>query len=143
MSRNRAEFQHLLNNESVLSARGIMIDDVQPYRLLREVASGLAFLHSHGVCVGDISPNNLLFSLTPRESIYFIDCDSRCINGVSALTQVETPGWEVPAGEAQATIYSDSYKLGLLALRLLVGDQGRQLPEITVQNSPRSATGCG
>jgi serine/threonine protein kinase len=112
-SSNRAEFQHLLNNESVLSARGIVIDDVQRYRLLREVASGLAFLHGHGVCVGDISPKNLLFSLTPRESVYFIDCDSMSINGVSALTHVETPGWEVPSGEEPATIYSDTYK-GLL-----------------------------
>ena len=87
-----AEFQHLLNHSSVLAARGIDIDDAQRYSLLREVASALAFLHKHGVCVGDISPKNLLFSLTPHEAMYFIDCDAMRINAVSALPQMETPG---------------------------------------------------
>jgi serine/threonine protein kinase len=124
VSKAAAEFQHLLNHPAVLEARGIDIDDARRYSLLREVASGLAFLHEHGVCVGDISPKNLLFSLTPHPGVYFIDCDAMCINGVSALPQVETPGWEVSAGEELATVYSDSYKLGLLALRLLAGDHG-------------------
>jgi serine/threonine protein kinase len=122
VSNTAAEFQHLLNHPSVLAARGIDIDDAQRYSLLREVASGLAFLHKQGVCVGDISPKNLLFSLTPHPAVYFIDCDAMRINGVSVLRQVETPGWEVPAGEELATVYSDAYKLGLLALRLLAGD---------------------
>jgi serine/threonine protein kinase len=122
VSKTAAEFQHLLNHSSVLAARGITLDDVQRYTLLREVASALAFLHKHGVCVGDISPKNLLFSLSPREAIYFIDCDAMRINGVSALPQMETPGWDAPSGEELATVYTDSYKLGLLALRLLAGD---------------------
>ena len=122
VSTTAAEFQHLLNHSSVLAARGIDIDDAQRYSLLREVASGLAFLHKHGVCVGDISPKNLLFSLSPHAAVYFIDCDAMRINGVSVLRQVETPGWQVPAGEELATVYSDTYKLGLLALRLLAGD---------------------
>jgi serine/threonine protein kinase len=122
VSNTTAEFQHLLNHSSVLAARGINIDDAQRYSLLREAASGLAFLHKHGVCVGDISPKNLLFSLSPHAAVYFIDCDAMRINGVSVLRQVETPGWQAPAGEELATIYSDAYKLGLLALRLLAGD---------------------
>jgi serine/threonine protein kinase len=122
VSNTTAEFQHLLNHSSVLAARGINIDDAQRYSLLRQAASGLAFLHKHGVCVGDISPKNLLFSLSPHAAVYFIDCDAMRINGVSVLRQVETPGWQAPAGEELATIYSDTYKLGLLALRLLAGD---------------------
>jgi DNA-binding helix-hairpin-helix protein with protein kinase domain len=55
VSTTTAEFQHLLNHPSVLEARGIDIDDLQRWTLLRELASGLAFLHKHGVCVGDIS----------------------------------------------------------------------------------------
>ena len=121
ISDTAAEFQHLLNHSSVLAARGIDLDDAQRYALLREVASGLAFLHKHGVCIGDISPKNLLFALKPHESVYFIDCDAWRINGVSALPQMETPEWTVPAGEELATVYSDSYKLGLLALRLVAG----------------------
>jgi eukaryotic-like serine/threonine-protein kinase len=136
VSSSAAEFQHLLNHSSVLAARGIAIDDVQRYSLLREVASGLAFLHKHGVCVGDISPKNLLFSLAPHEAVYFIDCDAMRINGVSALTQVETPGWAVPAGEDLATIYSDTYKLGLLALRLLAGDHDTTNPAHLPSTTP-------
>jgi serine/threonine protein kinase len=128
ISTTTAEFQHLLNHPTVLAARGITIDDAQRCTLLREVASGLAFLHKHGVCVGDISPKNLLYSLTPQEAVYLIDCDAMRINDVSALTQVETPGWEVPPGEELATIYSDTYKLGLLALRLLAGDHDTTNP---------------
>jgi serine/threonine protein kinase len=123
-----AEFQHLLNHSSIVDARGINIDDAQRYTLLRETASALAFLHKHGVCVGDISPKNLLFSLAPHEAVYFIDCDAMRINGVSALPQVETPGWNTPAGEELATLYTDTYKLGLLALRLLTGDQDTTNP---------------
>jgi eukaryotic-like serine/threonine-protein kinase len=129
MSSSTAEFQHLLNHSSVLAARGIEIGETQRYSVLREVASGLAFLHRHGVCVGDISPKNLLFSLEPHAAVFFIDCDAMRIDAVSALPQVETPGWSVPSGEELATIYSDTYKLGLLALRLLAGDQDTKNPQ--------------
>jgi serine/threonine protein kinase len=128
VSTSTAEFQHLLNHPSVLAARGITLDDAQRFTLLRETASALVFLHKHGVCVGDISPKNLLFSLTPQEGVYFIDCDAMRINTVSALPQVETPGWNTPSGEELATIYTDTYKLGLLALRLLTGDHDTTNP---------------
>jgi hypothetical protein len=45
------------------------------------------------------------------------------INTVSALPQMKTPGWDTPAGEELATVDTDTYKLGLLALRLLASDQ--------------------
>lgn len=135
-SSSTAEFQHLLNHSSVLAARGIDIDEPQRYSLLREAASGLAFLHKHGVCVGDISPKNLLFSLTPHPAVFFIDCDAMRIDGVSALPQMETPGWDIPSGQEQATIYSDTYKLGLLALRLLAGDQDTRNPQHLPPSTP-------
>ncbi|MBS9535762.1 LppP/LprE family lipoprotein [Mycobacterium sp. M1] len=148
-----AEFQHLLNPQEVLDARRITIDDVQRYQLLREVASGLAFLHGHKVCVGDVSPKNLLFAREPHEAIYFVDCDAMRIAGQSVLPQVETPGWEVPSGEELATVHSDVYKLGLLALRLIQGSQiattagdlpksvplaVRQIISDTLQNPPEA-----
>jgi serine/threonine protein kinase len=136
ISASAAEFAHLLNHPSVLQARGISIDDAQRYSLLREAASGLAFLHKHGVCVGDISPKNLLFGLSPHPTVYFIDCDAMRINGFSVLRQVETPGWQVPAGEELATVYSDTYKLGLLALRVLVGDHDTTNPQHLPATTP-------
>lgn len=101
----------------------MLVADDKRTGLIGELASSLAFLHSHGICVGDISPKNLLFALGSQEAVYFVDCDTMQVNGKSALPQVETPGWEVPAGEPLATVHSDAYKLGLLALRLFVGDQ--------------------
>ena len=136
VSTSTAEFQHLLNHTSVLAARDITIDDAQRYSLLRELASALAFLHNHGVCVGDISPKNLLFTLKPHEAVYFIDCDAMRINAVSALPQVETPGWDTPPGEERATVYSDTYKLGLLALRLLAGDHDTKDPQHLPSTTP-------
>ena len=136
VSTTTAEFQHLLNHPQVLAARGIALDDVQRITLLRETASALVFLHKHGVSVGDISPKNLLFSLTPHEAVYFIDCDAMRVNTVSALPQVETPGWNAPAGEELATIYTDAYKLGLLALRLLSGDQHTTNPQHLPATTP-------
>jgi serine/threonine protein kinase len=136
VSPSTAEIQHLLNHPTVLAARGITLDDAQRFTLLRETASALTFLHKHSVCAGDISPKNLLFSLTPHEAVYFVDCDAMRINTVSALPQVETPGWDAPSGEELATIYSDTYKLGLLALRLLVGDQDTTNPQHLPATTP-------
>ncbi len=76
------------------------------------------------------------FTLAPREAVYFIDCDAMRIHGVSALPQVETPGWNTPAGEELATVYSDTYKLGLLALRLLTGDQDTTNPDHLPATTP-------
>ncbi|MDQ1248005.1 MAG: hypothetical protein QG597_2377 [Actinomycetota bacterium] len=130
-----AEFQHLLNDPHILAMRfrGSEITEHQRLELLHQLALALAFLHEHGVVVGDISPKNVLYSLSPNPAVYFVDCDAMRVKGVSPSTQVETPGWAVPHGEEKATVYSDRYKLGLMALRLLVGDQGtkdvKRLPD--------------
>ncbi|CAM3726787.1 Protein kinase domain-containing protein [Tsukamurella ocularis] len=119
-----AEVQHLLNAPSVLHQRGHVVTAEQRYALLRSVAYNLGFFHDIGVTVGDLSPKNLLFSLQPSGvRTYFIDTDAMVVHGKTALPQLETPTWEVPRGEELGTVASDSYKLGLLALRLLVGDQ--------------------
>jgi hypothetical protein len=136
VSSSTAEFQHLLDPPTVLASRDIDIDDARRYSVLREVASALTFLHKHDVCVGDVSTNNLLFSLTPHDAVYFIDCDAMRIDGVSALPEMDTPGWETPAGEELATIYSDAYKLGLLALRLLAVDRDTRNPRHIPSTTP-------
>jgi len=129
-SRVVAEFQHLLNTPQVLAMRfgGNIITDRQKYELLRKVASSLSFLHERGVCVGDMSPKNMLFSLQGPPSVYFIDCDAMRVKGVSLSQQLETPGWEVPRGEERATVFSDRYKLGLLAMRMILGEQDARDP---------------
>jgi serine/threonine protein kinase len=131
MSREAAEFQHLLNDDSFLARRQIGLSDRRRYELLREVAGALSVFHRHGIAVGDLSPKNLLFAFDPDPGVYFIDCDAMRFQTRSVMRQLETPGWEVRAvspHEELATSASDSYKLGLLALRLLAGSQDARDP---------------
>lgn len=126
-----SEFQHLLNNEDFLARRNIPLTDRVRFELLAEAADALGILHGNGIAVGDYSPKNLLFALQPDRKVYFIDCDAMRLNRRSALDQVETPGWDVHSVDPQeelATTQSDSYKLGLLTLRLLTGDQATRDP---------------
>lgn len=125
----RAEIQHLLNNETFLNTRGITISDQMRREILYDTAQALTVLHRHDIVVGDLSPKNLLFSLTERPRCYFIDCDAMRLRGRSVLPQAETPDWNVPfTGEERATRHTDAYKLGLLAVRLFAGDQSTRDP---------------
>jgi serine/threonine protein kinase len=137
-SRVMAEFQHILNKSEDVARRlnGRIITEREKYELLGRAASALDFLHSQNVCVGDISPKNLLFSLTGPTAVYFVDCDAMRVNGVSLTHQLETPGWEIPSGQEKATPYSDRFKFGLLALRLLVGDQDTRDPSRLPRSVP-------
>ncbi|MCC3779371.1 hypothetical protein [Streptomyces sp. UNOB3_S3] len=112
--------QFLLNPDSVnlLHGTGPAFTDRQRVRFLIDLAYTLARLHTLGVVVGDLSPQNLLFSQGPEPTCFFIDCDAMRIHGRSALPQAETPDWQAPPGEPRATTGSDSYKFALLAIRL-------------------------
>lgn len=135
-SRSLAEMQHLLNPPEFVAKLGIAITDEQRCELLRETASALVFLHANGVCVGDISPKNLLFRLSPP-AVYFIDCDAMRVDGRSVLPQADTPNWWTPDGEEKATPQSDAYKLGLLALRMFAGEQHFTDPKSLPDSVPR------
>ncbi|MEU6582472.1 hypothetical protein [Nocardia sp. NPDC046763] len=127
-----AQFQHLLNDDSVLTRRGIALTDRNRYELLIQTAESLSVLHRQRIAIGDMSPMNLLFSLRPDPQVYLIDCDAMRLGDRTVTAQVETPDWEVRAvnsGEDLATPESDAYKLGLLALRLLAGDQSIRDPD--------------
>lgn len=124
-----AGFQFLLNPNDYLARMAVPIDDRKRLLLLADLAQTLSEFHRLGLVVGDLSPNNLLFDLNadpPR--CFFIDCDAMRLGGASALPQVETNDWEVPAGEELATPASDAYKLGLMAIRLFARDQSNRDP---------------
>ena len=130
MSREAAEMQHLLNDDSFLARRQLAVSDRRRYELLGETARALSVFHRHGIAVGDLSPKNLLYA-RQAPGVYFIDCDAMRFRGRSVMPQLETPGWEVRAvspREELGTAASDSYKLGLLALRLLAGSQDARDP---------------
>ncbi|BCJ62787.1 hypothetical protein C1I93_11635 [Micromonospora endophytica] len=120
-----AQVQLLLNDQPYLAARRLAVDDRLRLELLYDVAQTMAQWHELGVVVGDLSPNNLLFSTTSRPRCYFIDCDAMRVGGRSVLPQIETPDWQTPsAGEPTGTTHTDAYKFALLCIRLFAGDQG-------------------
>ena len=59
----------------------------QRVALLQNLAVILSRLHGLGVVVGDLSPKNLLFRLTPSPSCFLIDCDAMRVRGASVLTR--------------------------------------------------------
>ena len=125
-----AGLQLLLNSDDFLRRRGIAITERDRYLLLAEIAESLALLHRYDIAVGDLSPKNVLFSLTPSPRCFFVDADAMRLAGRSALPQAETPDWEIASvsSEPLATTASDACKLGLFVLRLLAGDQSTRDP---------------
>jgi serine/threonine protein kinase len=118
--------EFLLNPDDYIKRSGISISEKDRLNLLGALAEAMSRLHSLGIVVGDVSPKNLLFNLNSYASCFIIDCDAVALHGQSALNQVDTPGWEVPPGEEKGTEASDSYKFGLLAIRLFARDQDSQ-----------------
>lgn len=125
------QVQFLLNDNDYLRARDLDVTAEFRLRFLLDVVTTLDLFHRLGITVGDLSPNNLLFTLTePR--CYFIDCDAMRVGDATILEQVETPDWRVSdlGDEPLATVASDNHKLGLLAIRLFAGDQHTRDPNV-------------
>jgi hypothetical protein len=118
-----AHISFLLNSDDYVSRSGLAVSDRDRLGLLSSLAAGLSRLHALGAVIGDLSPTNLLFTLQPAPGCFFIDCDTIRLHGQSIVPQVDTPDWEALPGEPRATPATDSYKLGLLAIRLFARDQ--------------------
>lgn len=135
------EFQYLLNDARHMSrVYSLNLDDDDRFSLLNKVAEGLSKLHGYAIAIGDVSPKNLLFTLSPFHSVFFLDADAMRFKSSSALIQCETPGWgvrEAFGSEQLGTPASDCYKLGLLALRLFAGNQVTRDPSILSDRIPR------
>jgi hypothetical protein len=102
-------------------------------RLCERFSFFLALLHNHNVVFGDISSRNTLYSLHPKPSVMFVDCDGVRIAGNAAVVkQLHTPDWDPPEAEAAWRIgrsppqskATDSYKLALFILRVLAPGTG-------------------
>jgi hypothetical protein len=123
LRRMPSNVEFLLNPDEYVENAGIQVTDHDRLRILEAVAVSLARLHDFDVKIGDLSPKNVLFRLQPYPSCFFIDCDSVRLGSETALEQVETTDWQAPEGEPRATRETDSYKFGLLAIRLFARDQ--------------------
>lgn len=141
--RGEAGFQMLLNDGRYLDRMGLSLTGEQKYALLAEVSDLLRVLQGGGVVVGDLSARNLMFCQgtgAAAASVYLIDCDSVSVPGSGNPDSMETPGWEVPAGEQKQTGDADRYKFGLLALRLLAGDQQTRDPGRLPEDTAKAVT---
>ncbi|MGI5251690.1 hypothetical protein [Actinacidiphila glaucinigra] len=122
--RKAAGFEFLLNSLTYVNKMVGNVTPRQVFGLLLAFADTLERLHGLGVVAGDLSPKNLLFSLSgPRPSCFLIDCDAMGLRGDWVLKPVQTPGWQLPDGEAPETPEGDRYKFALLAVRLFLHEQ--------------------
>jgi len=118
-----ADMAFLLNADAYVASAGMSVSERDRLMLLKSLAAALARLHALDVVVGDLTPKNLLFSLSPEPGCFLIDCDAMLVRGETVLPQMQTPDWEVPSGEPIATVSADAYKFALVAIRLFARDQ--------------------
>ena len=96
-----ASIGFLLNHDDYVSTAGLSISERDRLDLLKNLADILSQMHAFGLTIGDFSPKNILFKLSPSPSCLIIDCDAITLQGRSALPRIETPDsgdscWRVP-----------------------------------------------
>ncbi len=135
VQRKLADVAFLLNPDEYVSRAGLNVSDQDRLELLASIAATMSRLHSLGAVIGDVSPKNMLFTLRPA-GCFIIDCDTIRLRERSVLEPVDTPDWEVPPGESRATVATDAYKFGLLAIRMFARDQSATSPAALAAVSP-------
>lgn len=133
----------------------------QAIEWVRQVASGLAWMHSHGLCHLDLKPQNLLYSQRTRDmppvlKIADFGLALDCSEGPTQHRIPGSPGWMAPE---QATPWqedlrlgnlyrsdarADIYALGLLLFYLLTGEKTTfsvELGEWMKRGNPGDMTG--
>jgi serine/threonine protein kinase len=97
-------------------------------QLVIDLAKTIAFLHEHGVIIGDLSGRNLIWTNQPSLYVMLIDCDGFRIRGASGVNYTkQTPDWIDPEVKGPTNQQSDIYKLSLAAFRAIWG-AGTDLP---------------
>lgn len=106
-------------------------------RILADLLTGLSTLHAAGIVHRDLKPSNIIVS--PGGRAFILDLGIACQEGESRYTRagtlMGTPAYMAPeqADDATAaTIRSDLFSVGCIALTLLLGDnplRGRTLQE--------------
>ncbi len=92
----------------------------------RNVAAAFDTLHKHGIVVGDVNQNNVMFH-PKKGTVRFVDCDSfqvrsgnavhRCLVGVDHFTPPELQS--KPFGSFDRTINHDAFGMAVLVFHLL------------------------
>lgn len=91
--------------------------------LLLDLASFFSHLHEKDVVVGDVSGRNILWTTTPRPTVFLIDCDGFRVQGDRAVTSSkQSPDWFDPHLAGDTTLDSDRFKLATAIYRAYFSD---------------------
>jgi hypothetical protein len=137
MPRAPAEYWHTLENDTlprdlswafmVDSARFVGLKPASPpaaVAVIHKLMIVFDVLHRNGICYGDLSATNVLWSGGSRPDIFVLDCDAAWIAGQPrALKDAQTMLWKCPWQGVQAR-ERDEYKLALAFLRLFFRYEG-------------------
>lgn len=93
--------------------------------LMRALAAVMDALHRQGLVLGDLSPRNIAWSVSPVPRVMLLDCDGiRPAGEDGVLPPADTRGWEDPSNAGRPpTADSDRFKLALTIARVLTGDR--------------------
>lgn len=93
--------------------------------LMRALAAVMDALHRQGLVLGDLSPRNIAWSVSPIPRVMLLDCDGiRPAGEDGVLPPADTRGWEDPTNLGlPPTADSDRFKLALTIARVLTGDR--------------------
>ena len=95
----------------------------QRLAILMQAATELSKLHSVGLIYGDISPENVFFSVDRQfNHVWFIDADNICFDRPKSAAVVYTPGYGAPelvTKQDGCRPQSDCYSFATLAFKLL------------------------
>ena len=99
----------------------------QELRLVRELVSGVAYLHQHlGRCTNELKPRSILIDPNGRLkindfSIHSTGTQERTLTSFTTLQQGGNMGWRAPevVNNMPRTAESDSFTVGLLSFFLL------------------------
>ena len=127
-ARTRSGASQLLGLKYLIYERKPLWGDIHPpdivgrLELVKRYVSLFQLLHSRSLVVGDVSMNNLLWSVDGDEhDVFLLDCDGvRKVGEKPVLPQPETPDWDDPKMPVTGLdLDTDRYKLALLVGRVL------------------------
>lgn len=94
-------------------------------RIAREIAAGLAFVHSHGIIHRDISPANIWLEPSGRVRLLGLGASRPAQSLLNRLDESGTPGYLSPeqASGEEVTAASDLFSLGCLLYQMSTGEK--------------------